>query len=215
MARTPKGTIRQVYTSLDTAKAVSGISNASEAVVTCDAHGYANGDVIFMTSGWGRINRRAFRIKSVLTNTFVLEGMDTTNTEFFPTGGGAGTAREALTPVQVTMVLATQTSGGDAQQVEYSYEESDARYSIADGFSAVSRTFELDADAIGTPGYTLLRSLTNTGAETVLKSITKGGSFTLTPGTVAMNEEVVTQDGQVNRVRVVFNGSNQSVRYAS
>ena len=40
-------------------------------------------------------------------------------------------------------------------------------------------------------------------------------TLTLTPGTVAMNEEVVTQDGQVNRVRVAFNGSNQSVRYAS
>jgi hypothetical protein len=204
-----------VYTSLATAKTVTGISNATEAVVSCVAHGYSAGDVIFITSGWGRVHRRAFRIKTILTDSFVLEGMDTTNTEFFPTGGGAGTAAKAQTPVQMTQILSSTTSGGDAQTVEYSYEDSDARFSINDGFSAVNRVFELDADAIGSPGYTLAKTLTSTGIETVLKSITKGGSFTLTPGTLALNEEVVTQDGQVNRVRLAFNGSNQSVRYAS
>lgn len=215
MARTPKGTTRQIYTSLAAAKTVSGISNATEAVVSCVAHGYSNGDVVVIFSGWGRINMRPFKIKSVLTDSFVLEGMDTTNTEYFPSGGGAGTAQKAQTPVQITMILSSTSSGGDPQQVEYSYEESDARYSANDGFSAVTRTFDLDADAIATPGYLLARSLTATGATTVLKSLSKGGSYTLTAGTVALNEEVVTQDGQVNRVRLAFNGQNASVRYAS
>ena len=32
------------------------ISNATEGVVSCTAHGYANGDVVFISSGWGRLN---------------------------------------------------------------------------------------------------------------------------------------------------------------
>ena len=91
----------------------------------------------------------------------------------------------------------------------------DVDFSINDGFNPVSRTMEIDADAIGGPGYSLLKTLTETGADTVVKTNTKGGSFTLTPCTVAMNEEVIFQDGQINRVRVDISGSNRSTRYAA
>lgn len=215
MAQTPTGATYQLYTSLATAKTVTGISNATEAVVSCTAHGYSAGNVVFIESGWGRINKRAFRIKTILTDSFVLEGMDTTNTSFYPTGAGAGTVRLAQTPVQITQVLSSNTSGGEAKKVTYRYQESDVDFSINDGFNPVSRTMEIDADSIGGPGYSLLKTLTETGADTVVKTNTKGGSFTLTPCTVAMNEEVIFQDGQINRVRVDISGSNRSTRYAA
>lgn len=215
MAQSPNGATHWLYTQLSTpAKAVSNISNAVEAVVSCLAHGYSNADVVFVNSGWGRLNRRAYRIKSVTTDSFVLEGCNTTNTTFYPAGSGGGTAQKALTPIQITQVLAANTSGGEAQKIQYKYQENDVKLELNDGFNPVSRAMEIDADAIGGPGYTLLQTLTDTGAETVVKTQLKNGSFTLTPCTVALNEEVIFQDGQVNRVRVDISGTNRSVRYA-
>lgn len=213
MARTPKGTTFQLFTSLGSALPVSGISNATEAVVTSTAHGLANGDYVMVDSGWGRLNKRAFRIKSVTANTFVLEGMDTTNTEFYPAGSGTGTVKKGLTPVSITQILSANSSGGDAKQVTYGYMESDVEFNINDGFTAVQRQFSMDADAFGGTAYGLLRTLTETGAETILRTVLKGGSFTLAPCTVALNEEVLLQDGQVNRVNFTINQTNRSVRY--
>jgi hypothetical protein len=215
MAQVPTGATFQLYTSLQAAKTVTGITNATEGVVSATAHGYSNGDFVFITSGWGRINQRAYRVKSVTTDSFVLEGANTTNTTFYPSGAGAGFVQKALTPVQISKVLVTNTSGGEAKKVVYKYIESDVEFSINDGFTAVTRTMEIDADALGEPGYVALQTLTETQANTILRTATKSGSFTLTPCTVAMNEEVIFQDGQINRVRVDISGTNRSVRYAS
>jgi uncharacterized protein YodC (DUF2158 family) len=46
IARTPTGTVHSVATVLASAKTVTGISNAAEAVVSCTAHGYSVGDIV-------------------------------------------------------------------------------------------------------------------------------------------------------------------------
>lgn len=216
MAQVPTGSTYFVATAFSAPVTVTGISNASEAVVSATAHGYSNGDVVEISTGWGRLNKRAFRVKSSAANTFVLEGADTTNTTFFPSGAGsAGSVRKVSTLVQVDKVLSSTASGGEAQKIEYKYQESDIRFSMNDGFSAVSRQMEIDADSIGSPSYAALRTLTEVQSDTILKTVTRNGSFTLLPCTVALNEEVIMQDGQINRVRVDFSGNNKSTRYAS
>lgn len=216
MAQVPTGSTYFIATAFGAPVVVSSISNASEAVVSATAHGFANGDIVEITTGWGRLNKRAYRVKSSAANTFVLEGADTTNTSFFPAGAGsAGTVRKATTFVQVDKVLSSTASGGEAQKIEYKYQESDVRFSINDGFSAVTRQMEIDADAIGSPSYNALKTLTEVQTDTILRTVTRNGSFTLLPCTVALNEEVIMQDGQVNRVRVDFSGNNKSTRYAS
>ncbi len=215
MAQVPTGSLFFIATAFAAAVTVTGISNASEAVVTSTAHGLANNDVVEVRSSWGRLEKRAYRVKSVAANTFVLEGADTSNLTFFPAGGGAGTARKVNTFVQLTTVMNPSASGGEAKKVNYKFVESDVEYSINDGFAAVNRSLELDADSIGSAGYTALRTLTEVQSDTILKTVTKSGSFTLLPCTVALNEEVVYQDGQINRVKVDFSGNNKSTRYAS
>jgi hypothetical protein len=215
MAQVPTGSTFFIATAFAASLTVTGISNATEAVVTSTAHGLANGDIVEMRSAWGRLEKRAYRIKSVAANTFVLEGADTTNTTFYPAAGGAGSARKVSTFVQLTTVMNPTASGGESKKVSYKFVESDVEYSINDGFSAVNRALELDADSIGSAGYTALKSLTDVQTDTILKTVTKSGSFTLLPCTVALNEEVVYQDGQINRVKVDFSGNNKSTRYAA
>ena len=215
MAQVPTGTTFFIASAYAAAKATTIVTNATEAVVTSVAHGYANGDYLEVTSGWGRLNRRVFRIKSVTTDTFVLEGANTASTTYFPAGTGIGTVRKITTQVQITGVMNPSSSGGEPKKVTYKFVESDVEYSINDGFAATDYSMEIEADQIGTAGYTALQSLTEVQTDTCLIMVTRSGSKILQPCTVALNEAVKLQDGQVNRVSCSFNGNNKLVRYAS
>ena len=215
MAQVPTGTTFFIASAYGSAKTTTVASNATEAQITSAAHGYSNGDIVEMTSGWGRLNKRVFRIKSVATDTFVLEDADTSNTTYFPAASGLGSVRKITTFTQLTSTMNPNSSGGDPKTVNYKFIESDVEYSINDGFAATSYTLELDADAIGSAGYTALKSLTDVQTDTCLKVVTRSGSLIFQPCTVALNEAVKMQDGQINRVTSAFNGNNRLTRYAS
>ena len=215
MAQVPTGSLYYVASTIAATKATTIVTNASEAVVTSTAHGYSAGDYVLVVSGWGRLNKRAFRIKTVATDTFVLEGADTSNTTFFPAGQGVGTVAKVSAWTQLTTVMNPNTSGGDPKKVTYKFIESDVEYSINDGFTATDYTIELDADAIGGAGYTALKTLTDVQTDTIMRMVTRSGSILLVPCTVALNESVRMADGQINRVVAQFSGNNRAVRYAS
>lgn len=215
MAQVPTGSTFFIASTIAAAKTVSAVSNAAEASVSSTAHGYSVGDVVVLYSGWGRLNKRAFRIKTVTTDAFVLEGVDTTNPTFYPSGTGVGTVQKVSTFTQITTVMNPSSSGGEPKNVTYKFIESDVEYSINDGFSATSYSLDLDADSIGTAGYTAMKALTEAQTDTVLKVVTRSGSMLLVPCTVALNESVSMQDGQINKVKASFNGGNRAVRYAS
>lgn len=213
MAQVPTGTTFYVASALAAAKAVSGISNATEAVVNATAHSLTTGDDILLSSGWGRLNLRAFKVTVLTPDTFRLNGEDTTNVDFFPSGSGGGSFRKVTTYTQVTQVLTINPSGGDAKNVTYKYMESDVEYSINDGFTATSVTMELDADANTTAGYLACRALTAVQSATVMKTVMRNGGVILRPGTVALNEDVMMADGQINKVRLAMNGTGKISRY--
>lgn len=215
MAQVPTGSTFFIASAFAAPRATAAVTNATEAVVTSAGHGYSNGDVLEVTSGWGRLNLRAVRIKGVTTDTFILEGVDTSNTNFFPAGTGVGSVRKATAFTQVTQVLSASSSGGDPKTVSFKYIESDVEFSLNDGFTATSQSLDLDADSIGSAGYAALKSLTDTQTNTILRTLTRSGSVMLQPCTVALNESVKLQDGQVNRVTCAFNGNSKLTRYAS
>ena len=214
MAQVPTGTLFFIASAYATPKTVTIVSNATEAVVTSAAHGYANGDVVEITSGWGRINRRVYEIGAVTTDTFKLVAQDTTNLTFFPVGLGVGTVRKITAFQQITSITSAASSGGDAKPVEFKYLESDVAYTINDGFSATSYNLEMDADAFSTAGYAALKSLTEVQTDTCLKMTTRNGARVYQPCTVALNEAIQLADGQINKVKCAFNGNNRLTRFA-
>ena len=215
MARTPSGTISSVATAFSASKNITAITNAAEAVASCTAHGLVVGDTVVVLSGWSRLNRRAFRIKAVPTvDTFTLEQADTSNLTLYPAGSGAGSMTKAATWVQLSSTLNPGSSGGEAKKVTYKFIESDVEYSLNDGFSAVDRTFDIDADAISTPGYLALRQLTEVQTDTIMRKVAKSGATSLLPCTINLNEEEVDQGG-IMVCRVSVSGNARSTRYAS
>lgn len=217
MAQLPSGSTISVATdgTFGSAKATTIVSNAAEAVVTSAAHGYNDGDIVEITSGWGRLNGRIARVKSKTTDTITLEGIDTSATDLFPPGGGLGTVRKVGTFQTLSMVTGISSRGGDAKTVTYKYLDSDVEYLINDGFSATGNDIELDADAIGSAGYTALKTLTAKQTNTVMLITLKSGSKIYQPCKVALNESVSLADGQINKVKCAINGNNLATRYAS
>ena len=217
MAQVPTGTTVFVASAFGSALATSAASNATECVLSmASTSGLANGDIVEVTSGWGRLNKRAARVKSLVANTSItLEGMDTSSTTLYPAGSGAGSVRKITTLQQITGILGLSSSGGDPKTVNYRFMESDVDYSINDGFNATSYTLQIDADQIGSAGYSAMKTLTDVQTDTILKIVSRSGAVIYQPCTLALNESVQMQDGQVNRVNCGINGNNRLTRYAS
>jgi len=215
MAQVPTGTLFSVVpsTGFGTVKTVSVITNAVQAVVTATAHGFSNGDVVEITSGWGGLNKRIFEIGSVTTDTFVLLKADTTSDKY-PAGSGIGSVRKITTWAQLSKVMNPSSSGGDPKTVNYKFVESDVEYSINDGFSATSYTLDMDDDDT-TAGYAALRALTDVQSDTVLKMLLRNGSRVYLPCRVALNDMPSLQDGQINKIKAAFNGNNRHTRYSA
>lgn len=217
MAQVPTGTTIAVATAFGSTLAVSGASNATECVLSmASTTGLANGDYVEVTSGWGRLNKRIARVKSLAANVSItLEGINTTNSTYFPSGVGGGSVRKVSTWQTIDMVTGISSSGGDPITVGYKYIDSDVKYSKNDGFDAQNYQLTIDADAIGGAGYSALVSLTEVQSDTVLLITSRNGQKSLVPGNVALNEAVSMNDGQINTVTCAFNGTNRLTRYAS
>lgn len=215
MANVPTGTTFSVATAFSTVLTVTGISNASPAVVTTStSHSYSNGDVVEITNGWGRVTKRVFEIGAVTSTTFTLVGLNTSDSTTYPSTGSAGTVRKVTTWAQLTKVMNPQTSGGDPKTVTYKFLENDTEFSINDGFTPTSYSMELDDDDT-TAGYTALRTLTDSQADTVLKILLRNGSRVYVPGRVALNDVPRLTEGQINRILLSVNGTNRHSRYSA
>lgn len=84
-----------IASTFGTTKNMTAVSNAVEAVATLEAsHGVLVGDIIEVTSGWTRLNKRVVRAGAVATNDVTLEDVDTSSTTNYPATEGTGTVRE-------------------------------------------------------------------------------------------------------------------------
>lgn len=214
MAQLPKGATFSIATGFDNAVPITAISNAGEAIVTAAGHGLQDGDVIELLTGWTKLNRRIFKVDQLSTTTFALVGVDTSSTASFPTGSSAGSFRKITTWIQVPKVMNPQTSGGEPKPVNYEFLEDENEYQINNGFSATGYTIEIDDD-IDTPGYAAVLKASDEQSETVLRILMKGNKNpTYMPCYVAMNPIPILQEGQINRLRVSFNGRARPTRYS-
>lgn len=95
---------------LAAAKTISAITKASPGVATSTAHGYSNGDIVFLTiSGMYQLNDKPVRVANVTANTFELEGIDTTLFDTF----SSGTAEKVTLGTSITTATTISSSGGN------------------------------------------------------------------------------------------------------
>lgn len=119
----PNGSKFHIGSTYAAAKTFSSITNAAEAVASFAADpSLIAGDIIEVTSGWERLDKRVVRVKTVSgagPYLVTLESIDTSNTSLYPAGNGAGTVREITAWTEITQVEAPTTSGGEQNFATY------------------------------------------------------------------------------------------------
>jgi hypothetical protein len=92
-------------TVLETAKTITGITQANPGVITSNAHGYSDGDEIFISSvvGMTELNSQYYLIDNATINTYTLtdidgNAIDTTNFTAYVSGGSSFRVYEISSP---------------------------------------------------------------------------------------------------------------------
>lgn len=99
-----------MQSAIASAKTISAITKASPGVATSTAHGYSNGDYVYLdVNGMHQLNEKVVRVANVTTDTFEIEGVDTTSFDTFT----SGTAKEITYGTSVVTALTISASGGD------------------------------------------------------------------------------------------------------
>ncbi len=199
---------------MDSAKTVSAITNANPGVATSTAHGLTNGDIVIMSSGWSNLNNRIIRVANVATNSFELEGLNTTSTTLFPASSGTGTATEITAFTQISQIMGFSTSGGDQQFTTYSFMEQNFDTQIPTTFSAQSISIDI-ADDPSLAGYIALKAASDARATRGLKIALPDGSVIYYYGYVSLNETPTVSKGQIMQVKATFSLLGRPVRYSS
>lgn len=99
-----------VQSALAAADTITGITKANPGVVTSASHGLANGDIVVLTvQGMNQLDGRVARVANQTTNTFELEGIDTTLFDTF----SSGTAEAVTFGTSLATATNVSASGGD------------------------------------------------------------------------------------------------------
>lgn len=210
----PNGSIISIASGYGSPVTLSAITNANPGVVTAAAHGFSDGDIIEVTSGWARLTEKAVRVDNGTTNTFDLEGVDTTSTTIYPNGGGAGTAREVTGWTQLAQVLTTSSEGGEQQFATYQFLESDQEKRIPTSKSAGGLTIGI-ADDPTLPGYILASAANDDRVPRIVRiQLANGGSIYYN-AYITLNKTPSLTVNEVMACQVTLSFLAEPTRYAA
>ena len=195
----PEGSKFYFSKTFSAAKAISAITNAAPAVATSTAHGYVDGDEILLTSGWEDATDTVFRVDQLTADTFGIIGLNTTNTNFYPTGSGAGEARKVSTWVEMPQVLNISTSGGDARFTTISPLAKRNDINVPTGFNAMSISITLGHDP-SNANYQQMLDISRTLEKVAFKMVLSGGAVGYGYGYMNVAEAPQLNRNQANQV---------------
>lgn len=128
-----------MQSALAAADTITGITKANPGVVTSTAHGISNGEYVFLTIvGMHQLNYRVARAANVTTDTFELEGIDTTLFDTFT----SGTAEVITFGTSISTATTVNAGGGGFGMIDTTTIHGNARTQIPDLPNA--STYEMD-----------------------------------------------------------------------
>ncbi len=209
------GTIVAIASTYGSSVTMSAITNASEAVATlAGGHSVVVGDYLEVTSGWGRLDKRIVRVKTVATNDVTFEGINTSSTSVYPAGTGTGSIRRITAWTNLSQIQAISSTPGQQQYADVTTIEDTVQKQAPTirGASAVTITYFDDeslswidevatADAARTP-YGVRFSFPN-GGKTVANAYWAKNT---TPG-------ITSNSALTNEISLTY--AAEAVRYAS
>lgn len=210
----PNGSTVSIADSYDTPVVFTAITNATEAVVSSIAHDLLAGDYVEVTSGWARLNNRVVRVKSVMTDSFVLESVNTTSVARFIPGAGIGSVRKILTWTPITQITDSNKSGGEQQNVTYSFLEEDDEHQIPTSKSPLSFTLTMADDPSLPHNAVLLEADDDKAARAIRINLASDGVIAYNAFASFDNVPSLTKNN-VMAVTAVFAVVAKFIRYAA
>lgn len=210
----PNGSLVSIGSAVGTATATTVLTNANPCVVTAAAHGLSNGDIVIITSGWSRINGKVFRVANITTNTFELEGLNTSNTSVYSAGSGVGTFTKVNTFTQITQILSTSSTGGEQRFLAYQFLESDNEVEIPTVKSGGGVNFEVGDDPT-LAGYIAVEAANDDRVPRALRVLLPNGAKLYYYGYVSINKTPSLTVNELMKVSASVRFINEPVRYAS
>jgi len=163
MARTQANGAQLSIGELGASITMSAITNAAEAVATLSAaHGVVVGNYLLISSGWGALDGRVARVKTVATNDVTLELIDTTSVSIYPAGSGVGSVKK-ITWASLSQILEFGSQGGEQQYGSYQYVDQDRETKFPTLRSGVTLEMTIHDD-IALTQYTKMKAAVATGA---------------------------------------------------
>lgn len=195
-------------------KTLSAMSNASPTVATSVAHGYADNDELLLTSGWEDATDTVYKADQLTADTFSLLGLDTTDTGFYSSGGGANSTAQKISGwTEIPQVLTISTSGGDPRFTTISPLARRNSINVPTGFNPTSITLTLGHDAANANYQTML-GISRALKKVAFKMVLSGGSTTYGYGYMAVSEAPSLNVNQANQVTAALTLLGRAMSYA-
>lgn len=173
-----------MQSALAAAKTITGITKADPGVVTSASHGYSNGDYVFLSiQGMHQLNDRVARVANVTTDTFELEGIDTTAFATF----SSGTAEKITYGTSITTATSISSSGGGFDFIDTTTIHSDTKTQMPGLPAAATFTFDNIWD-VSDAGLLAMKDASDAQAKRAFKfTFGSGGQIMVFAGYVGAN----------------------------
>lgn len=177
-----------VQSTLASAITTTDITNDNPPVATLTSHGLSNDDELVCTSsGWEEVQGSVFRIANVATNTFELDGIDTSSTDFYPaTSADASVFQKVTAWTQIGQVLDITGGGGGVRNITVNPLDRRTPVVLPVGFEASTLEMVLGYDPALTAQVSL-NSASRSLAKRAIKFQLPGGAFAYGYGTVSLS----------------------------
>lgn len=199
--------------SLDSKIPVSAVSNAAEAVCTVDAsQDLATGDYVVIDSDWLKLSGTVARVKSYAGTSVTLEGIDTTDTQQFPVGAGAGSLQKVESWQIIPQITAFESSGGEQNFANVEFLDDDQQRQIPTSKSAQTIAITIADDPAAAHNAVLKKADASRAIRPLLLAMPNGSKI-LYNGYVSFNPTPTLTKGNIMTVKASFALVARPTRY--
>jgi hypothetical protein len=195
-------------------KAITALTNANPALATSAAHGYVDGAELLIKSGWEDAGDTIWRADVVDANSYRIENFDASDTNFFPPGGGTGTAQLAGPWTEIPQVLNITGSGGDPRYTTINPLTRRNGIQMPVGFNPSSIELTLGFDG-SLPAMQAMKSISRRLGKVGFKMALSGGLTLYAYGTLALSDMPAQTSGQPITVRAAISVDGSQTSYYS
>lgn len=209
----PEGAKFYFSTTFAAAKTLATMSNANPTVCGSVAHGYVDNDELLVTSGWEDATDTVYRADQLTVDTFSLLGLDTSNTGFFTSGGGANSTAQKISSWQeIPQVLTINTQGGGPRFTTIQPLARRNSINVPTGFEATSLQLTLGHDPSNVT-YQAMLGVSRTLSKCAFKLVLSGGSTMYGYGYMAVSEVPKLNVNQANSVEAAISLLGRAISY--